>query len=942
MRKTYKSIKLRIGCLELKKRAILFSVFSTIFIGAFHAQQSFTFTPCGATGGSGPTQTQVNNTYSTGNSLNGSVSISVQGIQQFTIPTTGIWKIEARGASGYPFGIGGRGAIIYGEYSLTAGTVLKVAVGQQGQVNPASGTLQFGGGGGSFVSLLNNTPLIVAGGGGGSHASSYAASSADGTVSTSGNSAVGTAAGAGGTAGSGGVAASSANGGAGFYGDGGGTTGPASSFTNGAAGGNAGAIAYANGGIGGFGGGGGTQSWNNNRGGGGGGYSGGGGGQLGQPSCWGGGGGSYNGGSNQTNTSGANTFSDGLVIITEGCNINITATGLSTGNSLCSGNSVTLTTNAVSNYSWSNGATTQSIVISPTSSGIHTVTGTSAMACNAMATISITVNGAAPSLSVTNTASSSICLGKSVVLTASGAMSYTWTGSSSPTPTNGISFMPSNSSTYVVTGANACGTNTAAATITVAPLLVAAATTSSLVCAGSTATLSAFSAVSGYTWQPGSYQAGTYIVAPVANTIYTVTASDGTCVGTATVGINTNTVPTINIATSATNICLGDAVTLNATGGNTYTWTSVPVTATTTGQSTLAPSFPNPGAYAFYAVGDNNLGCSASAQVIIIVNTSPVLNASATKTLLCANGTTTLNATGGDAYQWSANANNATTPSAIVTVPSTATYVVTGTLSATGCSASTNVVVNIYTPTITITPPSSVCVGAAITLTGQVNNPSSGATNSYTWTVPGQGNSNGTSVSVSPSSPIVATLTAKSTTLGNLICVDSKTTSVGILPAPNISVTPSRTYVCRGEPVDLIASGGSSYTWNNNSFTGGTITVTHQNIATIAYSVVGTDANGCKNTTVFYLKINGCQGIAEVQALSGIIIYPNPSNGEFFIQTDKDLQLQLINELGQVIKTLDLNTTNDHKVQMSDVAKGVYFIVSRNNGEAQAQKIIVR
>ncbi len=32
-----------------------------------------------------------------------------------------------------------------GEFTLTAGTVLKIIVGQEGQLNPSLGTLQFGG-----------------------------------------------------------------------------------------------------------------------------------------------------------------------------------------------------------------------------------------------------------------------------------------------------------------------------------------------------------------------------------------------------------------------------------------------------------------------------------------------------------------------------------------------------------------------------------------------------------------------------------------------------------------------------------------------------------------------------------------------------------------------------------------------------------------------------
>src|SRR5262245_52105398 len=96
-----------------------------LFMGllqGYNAQNSYTFTPCGATGSVGPTQTQVNNTYTTGNSLNGQVTV-LNGIQSWTVPTTGGYYIDAYGAQGGGT-YGGLGARIKGDFTLTAGTVL--------------------------------------------------------------------------------------------------------------------------------------------------------------------------------------------------------------------------------------------------------------------------------------------------------------------------------------------------------------------------------------------------------------------------------------------------------------------------------------------------------------------------------------------------------------------------------------------------------------------------------------------------------------------------------------------------------------------------------------------------------------------------------------------------------------------------------------------------
>jgi hypothetical protein len=107
-----------------------------------------TFTNCGQTGRTGPSQTQCNNTYGPG-----FVTVS-GGIQNWTVPHSGTYTIEVAGA-----GVsGGRGAKLSGQFSLSGGDVLKIVVGQ----SQGNG----GGSGGTFVATSQNTPLIIGGGGG--------------------------------------------------------------------------------------------------------------------------------------------------------------------------------------------------------------------------------------------------------------------------------------------------------------------------------------------------------------------------------------------------------------------------------------------------------------------------------------------------------------------------------------------------------------------------------------------------------------------------------------------------------------------------------------------------------------------------------------------------------------------------------------------------------
>jgi len=267
----------------------------------------YKFTNAGKEGREGPTWAEANASYA-GTNLAGNVNMTVQGIQEWTVPVTGTYLIEAVGArGGSQTKSGGAGAYANGRFTLPQGEVVKILVGQAGT---DASNRSVGGGGGTFVVRAEgNSPLVVAGGGGGGpagHKGFDGRSSEDGghgykKIFFTPNESSGT----GGTNGNGGAGHHSSLGGAGLSGNG---SGNAKSFLNGGVGGTGSGDSS----EGGFGGGGGSYS--NDGGGGGGGYSGGGGGGgHGQGS--GGGGGSFTSDSNGTLLSGINS-QHGKVIIT--------------------------------------------------------------------------------------------------------------------------------------------------------------------------------------------------------------------------------------------------------------------------------------------------------------------------------------------------------------------------------------------------------------------------------------------------------------------------------------------------------------------------------------------------------------------------------------------------------------------------------------------------
>jgi hypothetical protein len=280
-----------------------------------YAFSSQIFTNAGVTGRTGPTLSQCTTAYSGQSWVNNTSFFNVvDGIQYWTVPDDGSYRIEVAGASGgngLRSGRGGYGALITGTFNLIKGEIIRILVGQQGSNAPdISSYHQPTGGGGSFVvrspyNTLASATIVAGGGGGGGVGNTVSNQSAsDASLTTSGKTGAGTASGAigtGGTNGSGGGDGSDrAGGGAGFTGIGGhANTTRAQAFTSGGTGGQNTANTAVQGGFGGGGGGASSTGWGSGSGGGG--YSGGGGiySSAEASEGFGGGGGSYNGGTNQ-------------------------------------------------------------------------------------------------------------------------------------------------------------------------------------------------------------------------------------------------------------------------------------------------------------------------------------------------------------------------------------------------------------------------------------------------------------------------------------------------------------------------------------------------------------------------------------------------------------------------------------------------------------------
>jgi len=215
--------------------------------------------------------------------------------------------------------------------------------------------------------------------------------------------------------------------------------------------------------------------------------------------------------------------------------VNASPTLAITGNTLiCGTGTNVLTASGANTYSWSNGALTSSISVSPSVTTNYSVIGTNTLgSCTNSFTTSITVSSN-PTVAIAGP-TAAICAGSAFSLNASGANTYSW---SNGAVTSSIAPSPTANTSYTVVGTNSVGCfNSAVSNITVNPVPSVSVAGAGTICAGETSTLSA-SGANTYSWNTGA-TTSTIVVTPTANTSYTVigTSSVTGCMGVISVNI---------------------------------------------------------------------------------------------------------------------------------------------------------------------------------------------------------------------------------------------------------------------------------------------------------------------------------------------------------------------------------------------------------------------
>ena len=548
------------------------------------------------------------------------------------------------------------------------------------------------------------------------------------------------------------------------------------------------------------------------------------------------------------------------------------AAAASSNSPVCSGNTINLTTTAVTGatYSWTGpnsfSSTSQSPSITNATtamSGTYTVTVTNG-GCTATSSTTVTVNATPTATAGSN---SPLCTGQTLNLTANtvAGATYSWSGpggytstAQNPTRTNVTTAM---AGTYTVTvTANGC-TSTSSVTVVINTAPSTTASSNSPVCSGNAINLTS-TAVTGatYSWTgPNSFTSTLQNPTIASSTTvmtgtYTVTVNNG-CTATSSTTVTVNATPT---ATAGSNSPLCTGQTLNLTTptvtGATYSW-SGPGGYTSAAQNPTRTNVTTAMA-GTYTVTVTANGCTATSSVTVVISNTPSTVASSNSPV-CTGNTINLSTTpvASATYSWTGpNGFTSTLQNPSIT---NATALMAGSYTVTvnnGCSAtsSTTVVVN-SSPTATATSNSPVCSGNTITLSTPAV---TGAT--YSWTGPNSFTSSIRNPSIASSTTAMSgTYTVTVTSNG---CTATSSVSVTVNATPTATAS-SNSPVCVGQTINLSTPTvtGATYSWSGPSgYTSTAQNPSRSNATTTmggTYTVTVT-ANGCTATSSVTVTVN--------------------------------------------------------------------------------------
>jgi hypothetical protein len=153
------------------------------------------------------------------------------------------------------------------------------------------------------------------------------------------------------------------------------------------------------------------------------------------------------------------------------------------------------------------------------------------------------------------------------------------------------------------------------------------------------------------------------------------------------------------------------------------------------------------------------------------------------------------------------------------------------------------------------------------------------------------------------------------------------------------------TAICKTQILNLNAgSGYLSYVWSNGSSSQSIVIDSLIGLGPHLFHVRANDAFGCWAMDTIVVTINPCLDIQENENKEEINIFPNPSNGIFYIQAQNIETIEVSDVSGKIVRRIkNLNADNGIiKIDLGKLEKGVYLLKLYHQKSVSTKNIIVQ
>jgi len=526
----------------------------------------------------------------------------------------------------------------------------------------------------------------------------------------------------------------------------------------------------------------------------------------------------------------------GTAIMTITVNPNPRLNISSSANSICPGDSATLTASGAAIYSWSNGLGNVSLVtVSPSSTTTYSITGTNTTGCLSTTSTTITINPL-PNAQISSLRQATCGLNNGNA-TATGGVSYLWSSGQS---TAAITGLAPDTYSVTVTSAAGCTSSNSVTIIGVAgPTVTVTFTNENCGHANGTATATPAGGTPPYTylWSNGET---TQSITNLSAQTYSLTVTDANACMAITSFIITNIPgPSLLVAGFANETCSSGngSITVNAINGAppyTYLWSN--------GSTSAIASSLHAGTYTCTVTDSNN----CTAENFQAITNTPVLTLTITRadSASCgiADGSATINVSGGTPpYTFIWNSTPPQTTQNLLNVQ-TGIYIVTATDSI-GCTNTLSVNVSHKAGISAKTDSRNEACNrengeATVTVTG------GSGTYTYLWS---NGQTTQTATNLKQGSYIVSVYDGGCSTFAIANVLES--------PGPTAAFTvhPQTTTLLDGPTLFYDNSTGNIINWfwnfgDGTSGTGNPMQHQYTGTGTFITTLLVTDSNGCTNS----------------------------------------------------------------------------------------------